>query len=308
MTGVEVTVDGHTFALSNPGKVLFPADGHHARAVTKADLVEYYRRVAGVMLPHVQGRPVMLSRYPEGIGGHGFYQKEASEHFPAWVRRIELPKEGGTVNHVVTDDAATLAYLAGQASITPHTWLSRADRPNHPDRLVIDLDPSGRDFAVVRSAARLVRDLLDEVGLVPFVQTTGSRGLHVVAPLDRSADFDEARALAHGLAVVAAAHDPDHLTVEQRKAKRGSRLFLDVARNGYAQTAVPPYAVRPVPGAAVATPLDWREVGDGRLGPQRYNVHNLFRRLGRRDDPWADIDRHARPIADSRRRLDALGP
>jgi bifunctional non-homologous end joining protein LigD len=308
MTGVEVTVDGHTFALSNPDKVLFPADRRHARPVTKADLVEYYRRVADVMLPHVQGRPVMLSRYPEGIGGHGFYQKEASEHFPDWVRRVELPKEGGTVNHVVTDHAATLAYLAGQASITPHTWLSRADRPNHPDRLVIDLDPSGRDFAVVRSAARLVRDLLDEVGLVPFVQTTGSRGLHVVAPLDRSADFDQARALAHGLALVAAAHDPDHLTVEQRKAKRGGRLFLDVARNGYAQTAVPPYAVRPVPGAPVATPLVWREVDDSRLGPQRYNVHNLFRRLGRRDDPWADIDRHARPIADSRRRLEALTP
>ncbi len=131
--------------------------------MTKADLVEYYRRVADVMLPHVQGRPAMLSRYPDGIDGHGFYQKEASEHFPDWVRRVELAKEGGTVNHVVTDDAATLTYLAGQASITPHTWLSRADRPNHPDRLVI------------------------EVGLVPFVRTTGSRGLHVVSPLDRSA-------------------------------------------------------------------------------------------------------------------------
>ncbi len=312
-SGVQLTVDGRSFTLSNPDKVLFPsgdgAGGTH-RAVTKLDLVEYYRRIADVMVPHLRGRPLMLARYPDGIDGPTFYQKEISDYFPEWIRRVEVAKEGGTVVHPICDDAATLAYLAGQASITPHAWLSRADRLDHPDRLIVDLDPSGSDlraeFEVVRSAAGLLRDLFEEVGLVPFVQTTGSRGLHVVAPLDRSADFDHVRSFARDLAKVAAAQDPDHLTTEHRKAKRGGRVFLDVLRNAYAQTAAPPYGVRPRPGAPVATPIEWRELGDRRIGPQRYTVHNVFRRLARRDDPWADIDRHARPLAHARDRLEGL--
>jgi bifunctional non-homologous end joining protein LigD len=312
-TETEVTVDGRSFPLSNPDKVLFPAgygaDGKDG-VVTKRDLVDYYRRIADVMVHHLRSRPLMLARYPDGIDGPNFYQKDVSDYFPEWIERVEVAKQGGTVTHPVCDDAATLAYLAGQASITPHAWLSRADRLHHPDRLVVDLDPSGADvaaeFEVVRSGARLIRDLLDEVGLVPFVQTTGSRGLHVVAPLDRSADFDEVRGFARSLARLAAARDPDRLTTEHRKAKRGDRVFLDVMRNAYAQTAVPPYGVRPRPGAPVATPLEWRELADSRLGPQRYTVRNMFRRLGRRGDPWADIDGHARPLAAARERLNRL--
>jgi bifunctional non-homologous end joining protein LigD len=182
----QVSVGGRVFTLTHPDKVLFPADGY-----TKADLVAYYRRVADVMVPHLRGRPLMLQRLPDGIGGAGFYQKDAGDYFPEWIRRVEVSKEGGRVTHVVCDDEATLAYLAGQACITPHVWLSRADRLEYPDRLVFDLDPSGSDFAAVRATARELRELLDELGLVPFVQTTGSRGLHVVVPLDRSADFDE---------------------------------------------------------------------------------------------------------------------
>jgi bifunctional non-homologous end joining protein LigD len=157
-TGTELTVDGRTFPLSNPGKVLFPAcdgcDGPH-RAVTKLDLVQYYRRIADVMVPHLRGRPLMLARYPDGIDGPTFYQKEVPDYFPEWIRRVEVAKEGGTVVHPICDDAATLAYLASQASITPHAWLSRADRIHHPDRLIVDLDPSGSDLrAEFRSSGR----------------------------------------------------------------------------------------------------------------------------------------------------------
>lgn len=130
----------------------------------------------------------------------------------------------------------------------------------------------------------------------------------MVAPLDRSADFDEVRSFARNLANVAAAQDSDRLTTEHRKAKRGGRVFLDIGRNAYAQTAAPPYGVRPRPGAPVATPIEWRELSDRRVGPQRYTVHNVFRRLARRDDPWADIDRHARPLAAARVRLEGLPP
>jgi bifunctional non-homologous end joining protein LigD len=157
-------VDGRVIEVSRPEKVLFPNDG-----ITKADLVDYHRRIAPVMVPHLRGRPLMLQRFPDGIAKKGFYQKEASGHFPDWVRRVELPKEGGTVNHVVCDDAATLVYLAGQACITPHVWTSRVDRLGRPDRMIIDLDPPGDRFDLVRRAARAARELLEELGLVPFL-------------------------------------------------------------------------------------------------------------------------------------------
>jgi bifunctional non-homologous end joining protein LigD len=287
----QVEVEGHTIDFSNPDKVLFPADG-----ITKADLVEYYRRIAEVMVPHLRGRPLMLQRFPDGIEASGFYQKNASKHFPDWIPQVELPKEGGTVDHVVCNDAATLVYLASQACITPHAWLSRADLPDHPDRLIFDLDPSDDDFGVVKLAARAVRKRLEDLGLVPFVQTSGSRGLHVFVPLDRSADFDTVRAFSHQVAEEVAAEHPDLLTVEARKAKREGRLYLDIQRNAYAQTTVSPYGIRARAGAPVATPLEWTELADSDLGPQRYTITNIFRRLSRREDPWADIGSHALPL------------
>jgi bifunctional non-homologous end joining protein LigD len=295
----QVSVGGREFTLTHPDKVLFPADGY-----TKADLVAYYRRVADVMVPHLRGRPLMLQRLPDGIGGEGFYQKEVGDYFPEWIRRVEVSKEGGTVTHVVCDDEATIAYLAGQACITPHVWLSRADRIEYPDRLVFDLDPSRSDFAAVRATARELRELLDKLGLVPFVQTTGSRGLHVVVPLDSSADFDAVRTFARTVADRVAAADPDQRTTEARKAKRRGRIYIDIMRNAYAQTAVAPYSVRARPGAPVATPLDWRELG--RVTARRYTVANLARRLARRTDPWHDIDRHARPLKRASDALDDL--
>jgi bifunctional non-homologous end joining protein LigD len=293
-----IKIGRRQFELSRPDKLLFPADG-----VTKADLVDYDRRVASVMVPHLRGRPLMLERFPDGIGKSGFYQKNVPEYFPAWIHHATIPKAGGTVTHVVCDDEATLAYLAAEGCITPHTWLSRVDRLERPDRIIFDLDPSGPDFATVRQTARALADLLDAIGLVPFVQTTGSRGLHVVAPIDRRTNFDDVRAFAHDVADIVAAADATHRTVEQRKAKRRGRVFIDILRNAYAQTAVAPYSVRPLAGGPVATPLAWRELGDGRLTAQRYTIHNLPRRLAHRGDPWADLPRSARSLSAA---IDAL--
>jgi bifunctional non-homologous end joining protein LigD len=284
---------------THPERVLFPEDG-----ITKGDIVEYYRRVAPIMVPHLRGRPLMLERYPEGIARPGVYQKEAPAHFPDWVHRVEVPKEGGTVTHVVCNDEETLVYLANQGCLTFHAWLSRADRIYHPDQLIFDLDPPGDDcFDTVRAAARHLREILEALGLVPFVKTTGSRGLHVVVPLDRSATFDETRAFARDVAALLVAGDPGRLTTEVRKAKRGGRVFVDVLRNGYAQTAVAPYSVRARAGAPVATPLGWEEV-KSRLDPRRYTIRNLFRRLGRKPDPWLDMADHARALEPARRRLE----
>jgi bifunctional non-homologous end joining protein LigD len=287
--------------ITHPDKVLFPGDG-----VTKGDLASYYERVSEWMLPHVRARPVSMQRFPDGIAKKGFFHKDIPDYFPDWIRRAELAKAGGTITHVTIYDADTLVYLVGQNTITPHVWLSRADRVRQPDRLVFDLDPPGGDFAAVRRAARRTGDLFRELGLAPFAQVTGSKGVHVWAPLRRGADFDEVRSFARDTAEVLADRHPDELTIEIRKAKREGRILLDVARNAYAQTAVPPYAVRPRPGAPVATPLDWEELSDSRLRPDRWTVRTVLRRLRATGDPWAEIQSHARGLSNPRRKLDAM--
>ena len=290
-----------TVEITHPDKVLFPDDG-----ITKADLASYYERVSEWMLPHVRARPVSMQRFPDGIAGQGFFHKNIPDHFPEWVRRVEVPKEDGTVTHAITCDADTLVYLVGQNTITPHVWLSRADRVLQPDRLVVDLDPAGRDFAAVRRAARRTGELLRELGLAPFAQVTGSKGIHVWAPVRRGPGFDELRAFARDVGAVLAERHADELTVEMRKAKREGRILIDVMRNGYAQTAVPPYAVRPRPLAPVATPIDWDELSDSKLRPDRWTVKNVLRRLAAKGDPWAEIQSHARGLSGPRRKLAAL--
>jgi bifunctional non-homologous end joining protein LigD len=193
-----------------------------------------------------------------------------------------------------------------QGLVTPHIWLSRADKLHRPDKLIFDLDPPGSDFEPVRAAAQALHDLLPELGLAPFVMTTGSRGAHVVAPLDRSADFDVVRSFAKDVSQVLAQRYPDRLTVETRKAKRQGRLFLDTLRNAYGQNSVAPYGVRAKPGAPVATPIDWDELSDPDLHSQSYTVKNIFRRLGQKEDPWKGYMRHARSLREPRHRLDGL--
>ena len=291
--------------VSKRDKVFFPESG-----ITKGDLVDYYHRVADTFLPHARGRAVSMHRFPDGIEGDAFFQKDVPDYFPDWIRRVEIEKEGGTLDQLVIEEAATLVYLADQGCITPHVWLSRVDRIRRPDRLIVDFDPPTDDpeaaFGEVRWAARTTRDLLDEVGLVSFVQTSGSRGLHIHVPLDAEADFDAVRHFAMDLSDLLAHRHPDRLTTAHRKAKREDRIFLDVLRNAYAQTSVAPYAVRARPGAPVATPLAWDELSRSGLSPVSYTVENLFQRLGQTDDPWAGMGRHARGLSGPRETLDGL--
>ena len=291
----------YTVELSSLDRVLFPDVG-----VTKGDLVEHYRKVAGRMVPHLKGRPVSMQRFPGGIEEEGFFQKAAPDYFPDWIARAKVRKEGGTVEHVVCDNAATLVYLANQGCITPHVWLSRADRLHNPDRLIFDLDPPRDDFEAVRFAAHKLRDLLGELGLDPFPMATGGRGLHLIVPLDRGADFDAVRAFARDIADLLAARHPKRLTTESRKSKRRGRLFLDTLRNAYAQTAVPPYAVRARPGAPVAVPLSWDELSDPDLRGGSWNTRNVSARVEGKNDPWKGIARRARSLSAPRRKLDRI--
>lgn len=277
--------------ITNPDKVLFPNDG-----ITKRELVEYYHRIAPAMLPHMRGRPVAMERYPDGINGEGFFQKTVPAYYPDWIKTATLPKRDGVVRYVVCDNAASLVYLANQAVITPHTWLSRADKPNHPDQMIFDLDPSDGDFSAVGRAAKGLRQLLRNKGLAAFVKTTGSRGLHVLVPLNRRADFDEVRAFAREVAAAFAKSDPERLTTDVRKSRRGGRIFLDTARNAYGQTAVPPYAVRARPGAPVAAPLNWNELDQPGLAPGLFDIRSIFDRLHRNGDSWKNLNRHAQTL------------
>jgi bifunctional non-homologous end joining protein LigD len=292
--------------LSHPDKVLFPDDG-----ITKADLADYYRTVAPVMLPLVSGRPVAMQRFPNGIGRGGFYQKQVADYFPDWIERVTAPNRR-TRNATIRDEVTymvcrapdDLVYLANHACITPHVWLSRAPDIHHPDLLVFDLDPASADPRVLRLAAAALHELLDELGLPSFLKSSGSRGLHVVVPLVPAAETDEVNVFSQAVAEVLAARHPDELTTEGRIADRHGRLFLDTGRNGYAQTAVAPYSVRARPGAPVATPIDWDELG--RVEPRTYRVGNLRRRLARKPDPWAGMADRAAAFEPASRRLDEL--
>ncbi|CUW32350.1 MULTISPECIES: non-homologous end-joining DNA ligase [Streptomyces] len=294
--------------IQRPGKVLFPGGGG-AKEYTKGDLADYYRAVAPYLLPHLRGRPLMLERHPDGLDGPRFMQKNTPEHYPEWIARAEVGKEGGTVTHVVCNDTATLLYLTDQACLTLHRWLSRTDRaggPDHPDRLVLDLDPPGDDFAAVREAAGRLRELLDDVGLPAAPMTTGSRGVHLVVPLDGRHDVDTVREFARDLAETAAARHPDRLTTAARKQDRGDRLYLDVQRNAYAQTAVAPYTVRARPGAPVAVPLTWEQLDDPGVDARRWTIADAVDQA--RTDPWAELPARGRALGPARRRLADIRP
>jgi bifunctional non-homologous end joining protein LigD len=287
--------------ITHPDRVLFPADGF-----TKRDLVTYYDEVAETMLPHLRDRALNVQRFPRGIGEKGFIQQDFADTVPDWMGRVKVDKEGGTVVHLVADRPESLRWLANQSAITLHAWGSRRDSLDNPDRLVFDLDPSDSDFAVVRAAAHAVAGVLDDLGLARYVQTTGSRGLHVVVPVRADTDFDTARQFARDVAEVVVADDAEHRTVEARKEKRGGRVYLDIMRNAYAQTAVAPYSVRPRDGAPVATPLEWDELNSRGLRPDRFTIRDLPKRLAGQRDPWANMSRHARSLAGPRDRLAKL--
>jgi bifunctional non-homologous end joining protein LigD len=272
--------------IGNPDKLMFPDPG-----ISKQQLADYYAAVAEPLLAHAAGRPLTLRRFPDGIDAEGFFQQHHRGDLPDGLPPQPAPTADGSneIIHITLASAQGLAALADIATIELHAWLARAPELERPDRLIFDLDPPERDFDAVRRAARWVADFMDELGLVPHLMTTGSRGLHVVAPLAPTLDFDSVRGLAKSMAERLAERHPKDLTTAQRKDKRGGRLYLDVMRNAYGQTAILPYSPRAKPGGPVATPLDWHELG-GLSDAQAHDLSSLPRRLAQKADPWGGID------------------
>jgi bifunctional non-homologous end joining protein LigD len=284
--------------ITHPEKVLFPDDG-----ITKGELAAYYEAIAPVMLPHLRARPITMERYPRGIGAQSFWQKDVSKGFPDWLERVEVPKKGGTVHHPIVRDTRSLLWLANQNTITPHVWTSRAPELYQPDICVFDLDPSIEAPEVLRAAALALRDLLTELGLPSWVKTSGSKGFHIVIPLDRKAGFGDVSRFAHAVGTVLVKRDPDHLTQEFSKADRGGRILVDTGRNGYSATFAAAYAVRAKSGAPVSAPCTWEEVERGAVGPRTFTLRNVAERVARVGDLWADMRTRKRSLRRSMEKL-----
>src|SRR5262245_40425924 len=262
--------------------------------------------VAPLMLPHIIGRPVTMERFPAGIHKKGFLQKDVSKGFPDWLQRVEVPKKDGVVHHPIVTDVESLLWLVNQNSITPHVWTSRAPDVYYPDICVFDLDPSIDDADMVRAAALALRDLLDELGLPSWVKTTGSKGFHIVVPLDGKADMGEVDRFANAVGGLIVKRDPKNLTREFYKADRGVRIFVDTGRNGWSATHAAVYAVRTKPGAPVSAPCTWEELESGTIGPQTFTLRNMADRIASVGDLWSGMRRRRRSSQRALAALDGL--
>lgn len=297
----EIKIGKYSVHITHPDKVIVTKP-----KIVKQQLLDYYQAIAPTMLPYLKDRPLVMQRFVDGINQEGFYQKEAAEYFPDYIKRMTVQKEGGVVHHALVNNAASLVYLANQLVIVFHVWLSKTNNLNKPDHIIFDLDPSSNDFSQVRNAALNLKKLLTHLGLVPFVMTTGSRGLHVLVPIKPQENFDAVREFARDVAQLMVEQFPETLTLEMRKEKRGDKIFVDYLRNGFAATGVAPYSVRARPGLPVATPLTWNEVSKATLKPDQWNIKNIFKRLARKGDPWKNMLKHAQSLKTARKKLEKL--
>jgi bifunctional non-homologous end joining protein LigD len=276
--------------ITHPEKVLFPDDG-----ITKGELAAYYEAVAPIILPHIRARPVTMERYHRGIAEKGFFQKNVSKGFPEWLERVEVPKKDGSVHYPLVYDTRSLLWLVNQNCITPHVWTSRAPSLQYPDLCVFDLDPIKDEPEVLRATALRLRDLLLELGLESWVKTSGSKGFHIVVPLDGKMAWGEVARFGDAVGSFLVERDREHLTREFSKVDRAGRIYIDCGRNGYGATFAAAYAVRPKPGAPISAPCTWEELGRGDAEPRTFTLRGMARRIDAVGDPWSDM--RAQPLA-----------
>ena len=280
-------VDGREVRLSNLDKVFWP------EGFTKAHLVKYYMDMAPVIIPHLRNRPLVMKRYPDGVNGQSFYQKECPEYAPDWLETYPIWHSDKVINYIVCNDAATLAWLANQGCIEIHAWLSVLDNVDYPDIAVMDLDPAdGVSFSDVMDIALLCRRALEEYGLVPFVKTSGSSGLHLFIPIVSEYPFPVVTFAIQHIARLIAGVYPRKATIERVVARRAGRVYLDYLQNGRGRTMACQYSLRPLPGAPVSTPLIWEEIEKKQVEPSAFNIQTVFKRLDRYGDLLKDMTSH----------------
>lgn len=286
--------------ISHPEKVLFPDDG-----ITKGELASYYESVASVMAAQLAGRPLTMERFPAGIAAKGFIQKDLKAGTPEWLGRVCVDKHGHAVTYPVVDDARGLAWLANQNCITPHVWPARLPSLETPDLCVFDLDPTRDDAGALRAAALAVRDVLAELGLIAFPKTSGSKGHHIVVPLDGASGFEAVWRFSLGVGRLLVKREPGLFTQEFLKVERGDRILIDTARNAHGATFAAAYAVRARPGAPVSAPCTWDELERGEVVPQSFTLRTLPARLARVGDLWAPLNASAQALGGAFDKLSA---
>lgn len=271
--------------FSNIDKVYFPEDGY-----TKGDLIQYYTSVAPVLLPHLEGRPISMSRYPEGIDGASFYEKRAPGHQPDWMRTVAVVSDsmGGSIDFLLADSAEALMWFSNMGCIEVHPFHSTSEALDMPAYAIFDFDPAeGSTWDQVVAAARLLDVALRQLGLEGYPKLSGSKGLHVYVPLDPIHPYPRVRRFVGELGSYLAAANPEDITMEWEKPKRKGKVFIDHNRNASGQTVASVYSVRPLPGAPVSAPLTWDEVGHLRNGD--FTIANLWERLQRHGDLFAPV-------------------
>jgi len=254
--------------ITNPEKIIYPK-----LEITKLDVVKYYEQIADTMLPYLKDRPLTLHRFPDGIGEDGFYQKNASEYFPSFIKTVKIDTKEGSNTQVICNSKKSLIYLANQGTLSFHIWLAKKDKLNKPDKIVFDLDPSDNNFDKVKEAAKIVGDFLRNHNRKPQLMTTGQNGLHVWYKVRRTKNFDTLRKEIKSIAEKLAANHSDLLTTAVRKKQRNNKIFVDYLRNSYGQTAICPYALRPNESAGIATPISWNELEELQSADQ-FNLNN----------------------------------
>ena len=283
--GVAAVVASKEVKLTNLKKMFWPADGY-----TKGDLVAYYERVAPLLLPYLRDRPLVLTRYPDGITGKSFFQKDAPEFTPAWVRteRVYSKDAEREIDYFVVDDVESLRYVANSGTIPLHLWASRLGSLERPDWLVLDLDPKGAPFTDVVKVARALHRILDDLELPSYPKTSGATGLHILIPLGARYTYDEVRTFARLLAVLGVEAEPEISTIARPLRSRGGKVYIDFGQNGHGQTIVGPFSLRPLPGAPASCPLTWGEV-TARLDPARFTMITVPKRFDKMADPLAPV-------------------
>jgi bifunctional non-homologous end joining protein LigD len=287
------TKAAETVRVTNPGKVFWPVDGY-----TKGDLVGYYEAIAPNLLPYLRDRPVVLTRYPDGIEGKSFFQKDAPVYVPDWVRTEVIHHEdvGRDIRYFVLDDLESLRYVANLGTIPLHAWSSRIAALENPDWLILDLDPKEAPFSHVVRVARALKTILDELELTSFPKTSGATGLHVLLPMGQRYTHEETRTFARLLAVLTVESVPEIATVTRAIHGRSGKVYVDFGQNGRGNTIVAPYSVRPLPGAPASCPLRWDEV-NARLDPAHYTIRTIPKRFQEMDDPLRGIFGEAVDVA-----------
>ena len=281
-----LSVNGHQVKVTNQQKVYWPKEG-----ITKGQVLHYYNQISKFILPYLKDRPQSLKRNPNGISDKGFYHKDAGDAAPDWVDQIELYSESAdkNINYIVCNKKATLLYLNNLGCIELNPWNSRTKNLDNPDYLVMDIDPSDKSsFDDVIETALVIKDILDKAGAPSYCKTSGATGLHVYVPLGAAYDYDQARSFAEIIATLAQSQLPNTTTLERSLSKRHDRIYIDYLQNKRGQTLSSVYSLRPVPGASVSTPLEWREVKPG-LRPSQFHINNIEQRLSKVGDLFQDV-------------------